>query len=60
MNFRKSGCASAIAVIGCGYTRRKLTVCFEHGWSGPAQIGFRDQVYTFSQRDRRESALSSG
>lgn len=30
-------------------THGKLTVSFEHGWSGPAKVGFRDQVYTFSE-----------
>lgn len=39
-------------------THNKLSVAFEHGWSGSARIGFRDRVYTFSEGDRREFKLS--
>lgn len=39
-------------------TQEKLTICFEHGWSGPAKIGFRDQVYTFHEGDCRDFELS--
>jgi len=39
-------------------THHKLTVSFEHGWFGQAKIGFRDQVHTFSEGDRREFDLS--
>lgn len=39
-------------------THENLTVSFEHGWSGPARIGFGDQVYTFSEGDQREFTLS--
>lgn len=35
-------------------TGDKLTVCFEHGWSGPARIGIGDEVYTFVEGDCRE------
>jgi len=35
-------------------TQTTLAVSFEHGWSGPAKIGFRDEVYTFCEGDRRE------
>lgn len=38
-------------------THETLAVSFEQGWSGPAKIGFRDQVYTFSEGDHREFRL---
>jgi trehalose/maltose hydrolase-like predicted phosphorylase len=40
-------------------THEKLCIAFEHSWSGPAKIGFRDQVYTFCEGDRREFDLSA-
>ena len=40
-------------------THETLTVCFEHGWSGPAKIGFRDKVYTFREGDCRDFPLSA-
>ncbi|MCO6436593.1 MAG: glycoside hydrolase family 65 protein [Phycisphaerae bacterium] len=39
-------------------TREKLTVRFEHGWSGPARIGFQDQVHVFHEGDQREFDLA--
>ena len=34
-------------------TQDQFTVSFEHGWSGPAQIGFRDHIYTFAEGDEK-------
>lgn len=31
----------------------KIEVTFEHGWSGPANVGFNDHVYKFQPRDRK-------
>jgi len=39
-------------------TGEKLTVCFEHGRSGPAKIGFGDEVYSFAEGDCREFDIS--
>lgn len=39
-------------------THEILTVAFEHGWSGPALIGFRDEVYEFFEGDWREFPLA--
>ena len=35
-----------------------LRVAFEHGWSGPAHIGFRDQIYSFAEGECREFEIS--
>jgi len=40
-------------------THDKLTVSFEHGWSGSAKVGFQDQVYTFSPGEQRKFTLST-
>jgi len=40
-------------------THKKLEICFEHGWSGPAKVGFRDQVHTFVEGDCREFLLTT-
>ena len=34
-------------------TQATLVVTFESGWSGPAQVGFDDQVYPMSEGDQR-------
>jgi trehalose/maltose hydrolase-like predicted phosphorylase len=31
----------------------EVEVMFEHGWSSPANVGFRDHVYTFEPRDHK-------
>lgn len=39
-------------------THEQVTVAFEHGWSGPARIGFLDEVHVFSQGTTRHFDLS--
>ena len=41
-------------------THDTLTVSFEQGGSGPAQIGFQETFFRFSEDDRREFALCNG
>jgi trehalose/maltose hydrolase-like predicted phosphorylase len=38
-------------------THETLDVTFEHGWSGPANVGFRDRVHTFEPGDRKVFGL---
>lgn len=40
-------------------THDKLTISFEHGWSGPAKIGFRGKEYTFAEGQQREFRMST-
>lgn len=41
-------------------THDQLTVCFEHGGTGPAHVGFRDRVYVCHEGDCREFNIHTG
>jgi trehalose/maltose hydrolase-like predicted phosphorylase len=38
-------------------THTTLAVAFEHGWSGSVKIGFREDVHTFAQGEKKTFAL---